>query len=144
MPHHSGGHTAYNRIFRDVPGHHGPGRHNGAIPDGHTGQNGGIGSNPDIPANMNRFRNHGAAVVGRHGMVQRGQDHIVPDQGAVSDKNSALILKFAAHVDKDMFADVDILPAVGVERRKQGKALIHRLADKLRKQGPQLDRKSVV
>ena len=71
-------------------------------------------------------------------MVQRGQDHIVPDQGAVSDKNSALILKFAAHVDKDMFADVDILPAVGVERRKQGKALIHRLADKLRKQGPQL------
>lgn len=71
-------------------------------------------------------------------MVQRGQNHVVTDQGTVSDKNSALVLKFAAHVDKDPFPDMDVLPAVGVEGREQSKALVHRLTDELGKQGPQL------
>ena len=59
------------------------------------------------------------------------------DERAVSDKNAALILEFAAHVDKNVFADVDVLSAVSVKRREQREALIHRSADELGKEGAQ-------
>ena len=71
-------------------------------------------------------------------MVQRGQHHIVTDEGAVPDIDAALVLEFAAHVDKDVFPDVDVLAAVGVEGREEAKALIHRLPDQPGEQGPQL------
>ena len=64
-------------------------------------------------------------------MVQCGQHHVMADQRTVSDKNAALILEFASHVDKHVFTDMNVLSAVGVKGREQSKALIHRLADQL-------------
>ena len=77
---------------------------------------------------MDGSREHIAAVLWRHGMVERGQHHIVADEGAVADVNAALILELAAHIEKDVLPDVDVFPAVGIKGRKQAKALVHRLA----------------
>lgn len=51
-------------------------------------------------------------------MIQRGQHHIVADEGAVLNKNAALILKLATSVDKYVPSNMDVLSAVGVERRE--------------------------
>ena len=71
-------------------------------------------------------------------MIQRGQHHVMADEGAISDENAPLILEFAAHVDEDTLSDMDILSAVGIKGRKHRKALVHRLADQPGEQGPQL------
>ena len=73
-------------------------------------------------------------------MVQGGQHHVVADEGTVVDVDAALVLELAAHVDKDMFADVDVLSAVGIKGWEQPEALVHRLADELGEEGAQLRR----
>ena len=62
------------------------------------------------------------------------------DQGAVSDKNAALILKLATHVDKHVFSHMDVLSTVRVKRREQGKGLIYRPAGQFGEKGPQFFR----
>ncbi len=78
-----------------------------------------------------------------HGVIQSGQHHIVADQRTVPDENAALVLKFAAHVDKDMLSQVDVLSTVSIKGRKQPKSVIYRLTDELRKKGPQLLRRMI-
>lgn len=67
-------------------------------------------------------------MLWRHGMVERGQHHIVADEGAVANVNAALILELAAHVEKDALPNVDIFPAVGIKGWEKPEALVHRLA----------------
>ena len=73
-------------------------------------------------------------------MVEGSQHHIVADKCPIPDENAALVLKLAPHVDKDIFANVDILSAVGVKGREKPEALIHRPAGQFGKQRPQLSR----
>ena len=86
---------------------------------------------------------HAAPVLGGFGVVEGSQHHIVADECAVPEVNAALILEFAAHVDKDVFPDVDVFAAVGMEGREEPEALVHRLADELGEEFPQLLRRVV-
>ena len=140
---HLGGHAAHHRIGRNIPRHHRACGHHGAVANGHPGQHGGVGADPDPFSDMNGSREHVAAPLRLHGVVQSGQHHIVANQDAVADENAPLILKLAAHVDKDMLADVDVLTAVRVEGREQREALIHWLAGQPGEQDAQLLRRMV-
>ena len=80
---------------------------------------------------------HGAPVFGGLGVVQGSQYHVVADEGAVADVDAHLVLEFAAHVDKNVFSNVDVFPTIGIEGGKQAKALIHRGTDELREEGTQ-------
>ena len=48
-------------------------------------------------------------------MINRSKDYIMSDQSPVIDGNSPLVLKPAAAVNKNIFADRDILSAVCIE-----------------------------
>lgn len=58
-------------------------------------------------------------------MVQ-GRDHdIMPDQRTVSYEDASLILKFATAVYEAIPTKMDVLPAVGIEGRKERKSIRH-------------------
>ena len=56
---------------------------------------------------------------------------MMANQSSISNGNAALILKTAAAVNKNPFANGDIFPKIRVERGKHRKALIDRLANEL-------------
>lgn len=88
------------------------------------GQYGGLGTDPGIFADTDG----GGQVVGALRrvlpVVDGGEHHMGADQRPIPDIDAALILKMAATVNKDVFADVDIFAALRVKRRKQGEAFI--------------------
>ena len=45
---------------------------------------------------------------------------MMADQDTVTDGDSTLILKTAAGIDENVFAEVDISPEIGIKRRKHG------------------------
>ena len=64
-------------------------------------------------------------------MIQSGEDHIVADKRPIAYRNPALILKMAAGINKDIFPERDIFPAVGVEWGMETEPLVHGLSDEL-------------
>ena len=67
-------------------------------------------------------------------MIQGRQYHMMADQGTVTDGDSTLILKTAAGIDENVFAEVDISPEIGIKRRKHGKGWIDFFPGQLRHQ----------
>jgi len=61
-------------------------------------------------------------------MINRSKDYIMSDQSPVIDGNSPLVLKPAAAVNKNIFADRDILSAVCIEWRKYPERDVHWLS----------------
>lgn len=49
---------------------------------------------------------------------------MMADWGAITDSHSSLILKTAAGIDEDVFAEMDISPEIGIKRRNHGKGRI--------------------
>ena len=67
-------------------------------------------------------------------MIERDKHDIVADERAIANGDAALILKFAACVDEDVFPDGDVFSAVGIKRRETRKGLIDGLSKEFRKQ----------
>lgn len=58
-------------------------------------------------------------------MVQ-GRDHnVMPDQRTISYEDASLILEFATAVYEAIPTKMDVLPAVGIEGRKERKSIRH-------------------
>ena len=76
-------------------------------------------------------------------MIQRSQHRVVADQGVISDPDAALILETAAGIDEHVVSEVDILPAVRIERRKESEGREVRLAGQLSHHCKQLLRRMV-
>ena len=74
---------------------------------------------------------HASPSFGVQIVIEGGKHHLMADQCAVAYRNAALILKTAACVDEYVFSDGDILSAVGIKGREQGKGGVHSLADEL-------------
>ena len=91
----SGGNAADDRIVRHVFGNHRPCRDDGVVADGHALQYGGIRTDPDILAQHDRCRISMGTLCRRKTVIERCEDHIMPDLASVSYRNSAVILKMA-------------------------------------------------
>ena len=72
---------------------------------------------------MNRCMIEILAVIGSEAVIQSRHHHAMPYQCSVADKDTALVLKLATRVDKDILPYVDIFSEVGIQRRKQCESL---------------------
>lgn len=71
---------------------------------------------------MNRCMIEILAVIGSEAVIQSRHHHAMPYQCSVADKDTALVLKLATRVDKDILPYVDIFSEVGIKggnRRKE-------------------------
>ena len=71
---------------------------------------------------MNRCMIEILAVIGSEAVIQSRHHHTMPYQCSVTDKDTALVLKLATRVDKDILPYMNILSKVGVKggnRRKE-------------------------
>lgn len=59
---------------------------------------------------MNRCMIEILAVIGSEAVIQSRHHHAMPYQCSVADKDTALVLKLATRVDKDILPYVDIFP----------------------------------
>ena len=128
---HLGWNTSNNGIRLHVFCHYCTSSYYGTIADGHACKHSGIGSNPDVLANMDRGIAH-ALTTGRVKVVVDGSEHdVVTDERAFVDGDAALILELAAHIDEDMFANDGVLAAIGVEGWEHAYRLGHFTTPKL-------------
>lgn len=67
-------------------------------------------------------------------MVECGKHHFMPNQRAIANGYSTLILKIAAGVDKDILTYGYISAAIGIEWGEHHKRLVNTFARKLRKE----------
>lgn len=115
-----------NHIGRYILRHHCTGCNDYAIPNGNTGQNCYICSQPNILPNVNRSRMQICSFTGNVAVIQCRQYGIMSNQCTIVNVNTALVLKFAAAVEKYIFAYMKVLSAVCVKRWKHRKTLVHR------------------
>lgn len=76
---------------------------------------------------MNRCMIEILAVIGSEAVIQSRHHHAMPYQCSVADKDTALVLKLATRVDKDVLPYMDILSEVGIKggnRRKELSTLL--------------------
>ena len=83
---------------------------------------------------MNRRRVQCLAFLRCQIMIQRREYDAMTDQCTVINENTALILEFAAGIDKYMLSNRNIFSKVGIKRRKQTKPFVNRFSDQFRKQ----------
>ena len=65
-------------------------------------------------------------------MVNRSEDGLMAYEYIISDMDSTLILKLAACIEENTFAQMDVSPKIRIERRKQIHGRIHCFACNLR------------
>lgn len=113
-----------NRVFGHVAGYDCSSADDGTIADGHAREDGRTGTNPDVPADVDRRWVQIRSLFRILTVIQRCHDHIVADERAVSNCDAALVLEAAAAVDEDIPPDVEILATIRIEGREQAEALI--------------------
>ncbi len=121
----SGGDSRDDSVRFNIPVDDSPGRDNGIVSYAYARQYDHSRSKPYIFAD-----DYGRGIIAltfiRHkAMVDGGKYYHVPYQGAISNSDTALILKTAAGVDEDIFPYGDILSKVGIERRKHCKRWVN-------------------
>ena len=126
--------AAHDNIGRDIAGHDRPGGDHRAVADGDAGDDGRVGADPDILADGDGSRDQDMALTGVLVVVERGQDDVVADQGAVTDHDAALILEPAAGVDEYVLPDADVFAIIGVEGREQAEGIVLRLTDEFKEE----------
>lgn len=139
----AGRRPGHDAVRRHVPCDHGPGGHDGIVPDGDAGQHDGAGAYPDVPADDDGGRAAARAFFRRKTVVDGGQHDPVPDQAAVAESDAALVLEAAAGVDEDVFPDGDVFPEVAVKGREEGKRAVNRLSRQSRHEVAYLFRRMV-
>ena len=102
--------TGHDRICRYIFGDHCACRDHGVFPDGDTGKDCGIGSDPHVLSNVNRGWKQIMPLLGGQAMVQGSQHHIVPDQRPVLNDDPALVLEPAPAVEKTPLPTVMFFP----------------------------------
>lgn len=110
--------SPYDDIRGDILCNYRSGRYNRVVADGDALQDGCVRADPNILSELNRCRISRFTFFGRESVVKRGENHVVPDLAAIAECYAAVILKVAAGIDKDFFADLDILAEIGVKRWK--------------------------
>ena len=113
-----GRYTAEYCIGLYVFGHYCTSSHYGSITNSYACKHGGIGSNPDILANVDGSIAHALTLGWGKVVVESGQHDIVADESALVKGDAALILKLAAHVDEYPFTNDGVFTAVCMERRE--------------------------
>ena len=133
-----GWNATYNGIRFNVFCHYCTSSYYGSIADGYYSKNGGIGSNPDVFADVNWCIAH-ALTVGWVKVVIDGCQHdVVTYECTLVDGDAALILELAAHVDEYSFTNDGVLAAIGMKRRKHSYRLGYLTPPKLFQQIVQL------
>ena len=74
---------------------------------------------------MNRCMIEILAVIGSEAVIQSRHHHAMPYQCSVADKDTALVLKLATRVDKDILPYVDIFSEVGIKRWEQTERIVY-------------------
>ena len=74
---------------------------------------------------MNRCMIEFLAVIGSEAVIQSRHHHAMPYQCSVADKDTALVLKLATRVDKDVLPYMDILSEVGIKRWEQTERIVY-------------------
>lgn len=115
--------------------HDGPCADDGSIADCYSREHRDIRTKPDATADNNACRVHVGTPALSHVVVQRRDDRVVADEGAVADLDSTLVLEAAAAVDEDVLADPDVLAEVGAEWREQLERIGDSLSSQLTHQG---------
>ena len=108
--HHPGRNACYNYVGRHVFGDHRPRRHNGVLPNGHPGKDGGVGADPHPFFQVDGGKMVVTAVSRVLAVVDGGKFHLRTDQAAIFDGDASLVLKMAGTVDKHIFAQGDVFP----------------------------------
>ena len=108
------------------------------IADGYSSKNGGIGSNPDIFADVDGSIAH-TLTLGWVKVVINGCQHdVVTYECTLIDSNATLILELTAHVNEDPLTNDGVLAAIGMKRRKHAYRLGYLTPPKLLQQIVQL------
>ena len=90
----------------------------GTITDSNACKHSGIGSNPDVLADVDGCIAH-ALAFGRVKVVIDGcQYDIMPDECTLVNGDAALILELTTHIDEHPLTNNGIFAAIGMERRK--------------------------
>ena len=136
--------AANNRIWFYVFSDHSTCCYNGSIADGHARKYSGIGSYPDVLADVDGSIRH-ALTLGRvQVMVDSGQHNVMTDECALVDGDAALVLKLAPHVDEHPLTNDGVLAAVGMERWEHTYRLGYLSAPKLFQQYVQFFRRMIL
>ncbi len=129
--------TANNGIRFYIFSYYGTCCNNSSIADGHTCQYCGIGSNPDVLADVDGCIAH-TLTLGWIKVVVDGRQHdIVADECTIVNSDTTLVLELAAHVDEYSLTNDGVLTAVGMEWREHAYRLRHLTPPKLLQQGVQ-------
>jgi hypothetical protein len=102
--------TCNDRPGRYIPRYHGPCSDNSPFTDTHTGENDGIGTDPDIPPDINSLRITALITYWKpsfEAMLIGNNPHTRPDQSAITYFDTAGAIYHAKIVDLDAIADPD-------------------------------------
>ena len=105
-------------IGRDVFGDYGSGGNDGVFADGDTLQDSYVCTEPHAFANVYWFGCHACPLRRVRDMIERAERGVMTDEGIVVNEDTTLVLKLTAHVDEHPLADMRVLAAIGIERRK--------------------------
>ena len=76
-------------------------------------------------ADVYRFGYHACPLCRVGDVIERAECGVMTDEGIVVNEDTALVLELTAHIDEHPFADMRVLAAIGIERRKHTERLRH-------------------
>ena len=117
--------TTDDGIGRHIFRHHGPGGNDGIFSDGDALQDGNVRTKPYFFADVYRFGYHARPLRRIGDVIERAERSVMTDKSIVINEDTALVLELTAHIDEHPFADMRVLAAIGIERRKHTERLRH-------------------
>ena len=119
------GNAADDGIGGHIFGDDRSGGNDGIVTDGDALQDGNVRTKPYFFADMNGFGGHARPLRRVGDVIERAECGVMTDKSIVVDEDTALVLELTAHIDKHPFADMRVLAAIGIERRKHTERLRH-------------------
>lgn len=107
-----------NDVVGNIVGNDRPCCNDRVVADRYSLQDRSVGAYPDVFPEPDGSRIGCTPILGSHPVVERGENYVVADLASVAEGYASVVLEMAAGVDEDILADVDILPEIGVKRRK--------------------------
>lgn len=107
--------AAHDRICRNVFCYNGSCRNDSVVSDSHALQDSRIGADPNVLTQHDGSWVSGFPLFGRKSMIERSKHYVVSNLASVAYRDSAVILKVAAGVDKHIFTYGDVLTEIRIE-----------------------------